>query len=232
MLTRELLDSPASAAIARSHAAARQRTSSSRRGHPTPTRADPRPLDALDGQGGEAAAKYPRARSPRGFAPSCRRSRRRSSQRNERRRSACRSARSRNSPTICMRPASRAARSPSSRRAPQLDTGWVAVKFSARSPATRASPVALGAGDHAIREISYDPAAPGLAELIAGAVSFGDVITRDTASSLNLIAAGREADRGRASRRPGLRGFRRTGARLSARRHRCRRARRPRRRAR
>lgn len=31
---------------------------------------------------------------------------------------------------------------------------------------------------------------------MAGAVSFGDVITRDTASNLNLIAAGRDADRG------------------------------------
>ncbi len=81
--------------------------------------------------------------------------------------------------------------------APQLDTGWVAVKFSrALARDARVVLVALGAGDHAIKEISSDPAAPGLAELMAGAVSFGDVITRDTASNLNLIAAGRDADRG------------------------------------
>jgi uncharacterized protein involved in exopolysaccharide biosynthesis len=80
--------------------------------------------------------------------------------------------------------------------APQLDTGWVAVKFSrALARDARVILVALGAGDHAIKEISSDPAAPGLAELMAGAVSFGDVITRDTASNLNLIAAGRDADR-------------------------------------
>jgi uncharacterized protein involved in exopolysaccharide biosynthesis len=38
--------------------------------------------------------------------------------------------------------------------------------------------------------ISVDPAAPGLAELARGAVSFGDVITRDRLSGLHLVAAG------------------------------------------
>jgi polysaccharide biosynthesis transport protein len=81
--------------------------------------------------------------------------------------------------------------------APELDTGWVAVRFArvlARD--ARAVLVALGSGDHAIHEISNDPAAPGLAELASGAVSFADIITRDIASNLNLIASGRGGTRG------------------------------------
>jgi polysaccharide biosynthesis transport protein len=81
--------------------------------------------------------------------------------------------------------------------APQLDTGWPAVRFArALAGDARVVLVALGASDAAIREISSDPGAPGVAELTAGAASFGDIITRDTASSLNLIAAGRGARRG------------------------------------
>jgi polysaccharide biosynthesis transport protein len=81
--------------------------------------------------------------------------------------------------------------------APQLDTGWPAVRFArALAGDARVVLVALGASDAAIREISSDPGAPGVAELTAGAASFADIITRDTASSLNLIAAGRGARRG------------------------------------
>jgi tyrosine-protein kinase Etk/Wzc len=80
--------------------------------------------------------------------------------------------------------------------APRLDTGWPAVRFArALARDARVILVALGGGDAAIREISSDPGAPGLAELTAGAASFGDVITRDTGSNLNLIAAGRGARR-------------------------------------
>ena len=88
---------------------------------------------------------------------------------------------------------------------PQLDTGWVAVKF-ARALARDARVVlaALGSGEHAIREISNDPGAPGLAELAGGAVSFGDIITRDTASSLNLITSGRGGTRGALLAAPGI----------------------------
>jgi Mrp family chromosome partitioning ATPase len=39
--------------------------------------------------------------------------------------------------------------------------------------------------------ISDDPAAPGLADLVRGAASFGDIITRDRFSRLHLVAAGR-----------------------------------------
>jgi polysaccharide biosynthesis transport protein len=88
---------------------------------------------------------------------------------------------------------------------PHLDTGWVAVKFArALARDARVVLVALGAGDEAIKEISSDPGAPGLAELTAGAVSFGDIITRDAASNLNLIAAGRGGSRSALLAAPGL----------------------------
>jgi uncharacterized protein involved in exopolysaccharide biosynthesis len=41
--------------------------------------------------------------------------------------------------------------------------------------------------------ISNEPQAPGIAELLRGQVSFGDIITRDQYSSLNLIATGNVA---------------------------------------
>jgi succinoglycan biosynthesis transport protein ExoP len=76
--------------------------------------------------------------------------------------------------------------------APQLDTSGIAIKF-ARSLAKdgRAVLVGLGSGDSAIKEISGDPSAAGLAELGAGTASFGDIITKDNASGLNLILSGR-----------------------------------------
>jgi Mrp family chromosome partitioning ATPase len=39
--------------------------------------------------------------------------------------------------------------------------------------------------------ISADPSAPGLADLVRGTASIGDIITRDRASRLHLVAAGR-----------------------------------------
>ena len=89
--------------------------------------------------------------------------------------------------------------------APELDTGWVAVRFArALARDARAVLVALGSGDHAIHEISNDPAAPGLAELASGAVSFGDIITRDIASNLNLITSGRGGSRSALLGAPGI----------------------------
>ena len=38
--------------------------------------------------------------------------------------------------------------------------------------------------------ISNDPSAPGIAELVRGAASFGDIITRDEFSRVHLVAAG------------------------------------------
>jgi polysaccharide biosynthesis transport protein len=76
--------------------------------------------------------------------------------------------------------------------APHLGTSAIAIKF-ARSLAqdARVVLVGLGGGDAAIREISADPAAPGLRELADGKASFGDIITKDRVSGLNLIVSGR-----------------------------------------
>jgi MinD-like ATPase involved in chromosome partitioning or flagellar assembly len=48
--------------------------------------------------------------------------------------------------------------------------------------------IAFGAPN--ISVISTEPQAPGLAELIRGVASFGDIITRDQFSSLHLVATG------------------------------------------
>lgn len=48
-----------------------------------------------------------------------------------------------------------------------------------------------------LEAVSNDPAAPGLAELMLGEASFGQVITKDRMSALHMVAAGRAgADRG------------------------------------
>jgi uncharacterized protein involved in exopolysaccharide biosynthesis len=77
--------------------------------------------------------------------------------------------------------------------APDLHTGPVAIRFArALARDARVVLVGLGSGDAAIREISSDPNAPGLAELVAGSASFGDIITKDRASGVNLIASARD----------------------------------------
>jgi len=45
-----------------------------------------------------------------------------------------------------------------------------------------------------IEVFSSDPSAPGIADLVRGAASFGDIITRDKASRLQLVAAGHAGD--------------------------------------
>jgi len=75
---------------------------------------------------------------------------------------------------------------------PQLGTTAIAIKFArALAKEARVVLIGLGSSDAAIKEISSDPSAPGLAELAAGKASFGAIITRDKASSLNLIVSGR-----------------------------------------
>jgi uncharacterized protein involved in exopolysaccharide biosynthesis len=75
---------------------------------------------------------------------------------------------------------------------PTLDNDGVAIRFArALARNARVVLVALGGGDAAVRDISTDPDAPGLAALGAGQASFAAIITRDLASNLNLIAAGR-----------------------------------------
>jgi Mrp family chromosome partitioning ATPase len=77
--------------------------------------------------------------------------------------------------------------------AADLDTGAVAIRFArALARDARVVLVGFGSGDAAIRDISSDPNAPGLAELAAGSASFGDIITKDRASGVNLIASARD----------------------------------------
>jgi polysaccharide biosynthesis transport protein len=79
----------------------------------------------------------------------------------------------------------------------RLDSGTVAIKL-ARSLAEKARVVLVGLGgnDEAIKAISSNRAAAGLAELAAGRASFAGVITKDRSSGLNLIVSGsRGADR-------------------------------------
>jgi Mrp family chromosome partitioning ATPase len=49
--------------------------------------------------------------------------------------------------------------------------------------------LALGAPNLGV--ISMDPAAPGIADVVRGAASYGEIITRDRLSRLHLVAAGR-----------------------------------------
>ena len=79
-----------------------------------------------------------------------------------------------------------------------LDATGIAIKL-ARALAEnggRVVLVELGSGDEAIKAISSDPSAGGLAELAAGTASFSGIITKDKQSALNLITSGRmPADR-------------------------------------
>ena len=74
---------------------------------------------------------------------------------------------------------------------PGINTSQTAIKL-ARLLAddSRVVLVGLASGDTAIRGISNEPSAPGLAELACGAATFGNIITKDKFSPLHLIAAG------------------------------------------
>ncbi len=76
--------------------------------------------------------------------------------------------------------------------APGMSTSQTAIKL-ARTLADefRVVLIGLAAGDNAIRGISTEPSANGLAELASGAASFGDIITKDRMSPLHLILPGR-----------------------------------------
>ena len=50
--------------------------------------------------------------------------------------------------------------------------------------------VDLAFGSPSVAAVSSDPAAPGIAELLRGTSSFGDIITRDRASRVHVISAG------------------------------------------
>ena len=76
--------------------------------------------------------------------------------------------------------------------APAMASSQAAIKL-ARILAddSRTVLVGLASGDTAIRGISNEPSADGLAELARGTASFGSIITKDRLSPLHLIAAGR-----------------------------------------
>ncbi|HEY1981028.1 MAG TPA: hypothetical protein VGH13_13165, partial [Xanthobacteraceae bacterium] len=76
---------------------------------------------------------------------------------------------------------------------PGMNTSQTAIKL-ARALAENSSVVLVGlaSGDTAIRGISSEPSADGLAELARGMAAFGDIITKDKFSPLHLISAGRQ----------------------------------------
>jgi uncharacterized protein involved in exopolysaccharide biosynthesis/Mrp family chromosome partitioning ATPase len=89
---------------------------------------------------------------------------------------------------------------------PGLDTSAIAIRL-ARALAESASVVLVGLGgdDDEIKAISSDPAAAGLAELADGTASFGEIITKDKTSNVNLIVSGSEpADRVEILSTPGM----------------------------
>lgn len=90
--------------------------------------------------------------------------------------------------------------------APGMDTTGTAIKFArALADEARVVLVGLGSGDAALKVNSGDPSAAGLAELAQGRASFGDIITKDRSSGLNLIVSGHEpADRGELLSAPGM----------------------------
>ena len=61
----------------------------------------------------------------------------------------------------------------------------------ALSRSSRVVLVDLALSSPNIDVFSNDPSAPGLADLVRGAASFGDIITRDKLSRVHLVAAGR-----------------------------------------
>ena len=90
--------------------------------------------------------------------------------------------------------------------APGMDTTGTAIKFArVLADEARVVLVGLGSGDAALKVNSGDPYAAGLAELAQGRASFGDIITKDRSSGLNLIVSGHEpADRGQLLSAPGM----------------------------
>jgi uncharacterized protein involved in exopolysaccharide biosynthesis/Mrp family chromosome partitioning ATPase len=74
---------------------------------------------------------------------------------------------------------------------PGLGASQAAIKLArALADDSRVVLVGLASGDTAIRGISNEPSAGGLAELARGAATFGGIITKDRLSPLHLISAG------------------------------------------
>ena len=89
---------------------------------------------------------------------------------------------------------------------PGINTGQTAIKLArALAKNSRVVLVGLASGDAAIRGISSEPSAAGLAELASGAASFGVIITKDKLSPLHLISSGHSPiDRNEILSSPGM----------------------------
>jgi len=74
---------------------------------------------------------------------------------------------------------------------PGINTGQTAIRLArALADDSRVVLVGLASSDAAIRGISNEPSASGLAELACGMASFGAIITKDRLSPLHLISPG------------------------------------------
>ncbi len=75
-----------------------------------------------------------------------------------------------------------------------MNTTQTAIKLArALAEHSRVVLIGLASGEAAIRAISSEPAADGLAELMLGTASFRDIITKDRLSPLHLISPGHGA---------------------------------------
>ncbi len=75
--------------------------------------------------------------------------------------------------------------------APGMNTTQSAIKLArALAEEFRVVLIGLASGDTALRAISSEPGASGLADLAAGTASFRDIITKDRLSPLHLITSG------------------------------------------
>jgi MinD-like ATPase involved in chromosome partitioning or flagellar assembly len=74
----------------------------------------------------------------------------------------------------------------------EIDTGLIALTL-ARTLAreSRVVCVDLALGASGISVASSDPAGPGIADVVRGTASFGQIISRDKLSAAHLVAAGR-----------------------------------------
>jgi Mrp family chromosome partitioning ATPase len=74
---------------------------------------------------------------------------------------------------------------------PGMNISQTAIKLArALAEESRVVLVGLGSGETAIRAVSNEPSADGLAELAHGIASFRDIITKDRLSPLHLISPG------------------------------------------
>ena len=110
----------------------------------------------------------------------------------------CRSARWSRSPAICGLPAMPAAASPWSAPCAMSAPPMPRSRWRALAKDANVVLVDLAFGAPNLSVISTDPKAPGIAELVRGTASFGDIITRDQYSNVHLVATGNVGNDGAA----------------------------------